>query len=151
MSNVEFATLEEVRKVAEVEYERDHPRPTPPDPVGVGRPAVIHIGDNGHLWIDIVGVNDYTTAYRNASVSAKLFLIQRDHEKDQRIEGCITPENIDGLIQELNRVRTELVAKQAFVAANSAYEKQVAEWDRTKAEFARRQVANWEKSQKKKE
>ena len=145
MTMTDFTTVENVRKTAEADYERDHPRPQPPEPVGVSRPVVIQIGDNAHLWIDIAA--NQASYGRRASVNANLFLVEREHGKDQRMEGSVAPENIDVLIQELLRVRDELTSRQAFIGANGAYEKQIEEWDRAKAEFARRQVATWEKAQ----
>lgn len=70
--------------------------------------------------------------------------MDREHGKDQRIEGEMTLESVDALLQELTRVREEVLAKQQFLNETSEFEKQMGDWKKARAEFARRQVAEWE-------
>ena len=141
----EFKTAEMIRAQAEAEYEQTYPHPEPPEPLTLARPGVVQIGENAHLWIDVI--TEPAGYSRRTQAHAQLFIVERDHGKDQRIQGNLTPEYIDALIQELKRVREDVAAKQQFLRRNLEYEQQQTEWEKARSEFARQHVAEWERLQ----
>ena len=141
----EFKTAEIVRNEGEGEYEQAYPRPEPPEPVALARPGVVQVGENAHLWIDVV--TEPAGYSRRTNARAQMFIVERVQGKDQRIQGELALENIDALIQELERVREAVAAKQEFLLLNQEYEQQRSDWEKARSEFARQHVAEWERQQ----
>ena len=97
------------------------------------------------MWIDVIAEPG---AYnRRARAHGQFFIVEREHGKDQRIQGELKLESVEALIEELTRVREDIAAQQAFLDATAEYEKQLADWEKAKTEFARHRAAEWERTQ----
>lgn len=140
----DFKTADQVQEEAKTTYEQAHPRPDLPPTPAFSRPGVVHIGE-AHAWIEV------TTRERGFSTRkarANFFIVHRNGSTDQRIEGDLTPEEIEAFIQDLQQIKVELEARQAFIEATQEYEQRNRQWEQARDEFARMRLREWQKAQK---
>ncbi len=109
-----------------------------------GRYFMVRLSD-AHAWVEVT-----TRAHGFSTRQAKIafFIVHRNGSNDQRIEGELTPEEIDMFIQDLQRIKIDLAARQAFIDANQEYEQRNRQWEQARDEFARQRVREFQKAQK---
>jgi hypothetical protein len=147
MDAKDFVTVEDIHTQAKIDFEAEFPKPIPPTPVTPGRPVVIPI-DNAHAWID---VSTSLRFYNSQSTAhAEFFIVHRKDDKDQRIQGELKTEDIDAFIEELQRVKLDIIEMQAYLNAASDAKDAAAAWERKRNEFVRAKAQEWERLRSKK-
>lgn len=139
-----FKTADQIEEQAKITYEKAHPRPDLPPTPPFTRPSVVHIGE-AHAWLE---VTTRSQGFSTRKARAAFFIVHRDGSKEQRIEGELTPDEIEAFIQDLQRVKAEIVTRQAFNDATQEYEQHNRQWEQARDEFARQRVREWQKAQK---
>ena len=136
------ATAEKIRKQAEAEFAERNPRPTLPPPPKPTRPGVIR-ADEAHVWVDVKAVDRW-----NLKPKATFYVVERrDRNVDQRIEGELTPEAIDALIEELQRAKAELQLRAVVAEQSAKLDEDVKAWESERDIYARAAVTEWQKGQ----
>lgn len=144
----DFKTADQIQEEAKTTYEQAHPRPDLPPAPAFSRPGMVRIGE-AHAWIEVITRSLSYNAPRKAH--AAFFIVHRANGHDQRIEGDLTSEEIEAFIQELQRVKDEIVTRQAFADATQEYEQRNRQWEQARDEFARQRVREWQKVQQERE
>lgn len=138
-----FKTADQIQAEAKTAYEQAHPRPDLPPTPSFARPSVVHIGE-AHAWVE---VTTRSKGFTTGKARVEFFIVHRDGSTDQRIEGNLTPDEIEAFIQDLQRVKVELEVRQAFIDATTEYEKRNRQWEQARDEFARMRLREWELAQ----
>lgn len=140
-------TIEDMRRMAEEEFEKGTPAPEPPKPITLPRPAVIQIGE-ARAWLEIVVP---TRTYNRADdAKVKFFLVATQGSQNTRFDGELAEAEIDALIDQLNAAKRGLAAKQKFFIADEVHRKAQESWNKRRGEHTREIEQKWQQTNKKK-
>lgn len=141
-----ISTIEDLRKQARAEYEQETPRPEPPKPPILPRPAVIQIGQ-AHAWLEVSDTSTTKWGHSQSSPDVRFYLVSREDDKAQ-FEGVLKPDELDGLMQQLEQIKANLVAKQAYLKADDEYRDQMKEWEARRDQYVNAREVEFQRAAK---